>query len=153
MADDRLAALVQSLKDRGERVTTARHGLLATMVSTSQHRSADQLAAEVARTHPAIHRATIYRTLETLRRLGIVEHTHLGHGPAVYHLAEDVHQHLVCEGCGWVVEAPATLFSSVERRLRRDFGFEMRPNHFAVVGRCRQCAARQDEISETEPHG
>ncbi len=142
--DDRLPALLEALKGRGERLTTARYALLAVLASATEHLTADQLSIEVGRTNPAMHRATVYRTLETLRRLGIVEHTHLGHGPAVYHLAEDVHQHLVCEVCGWMVEAPATLFRSVERKLQRDFGFEMRPNHFAVVGRCRRCSDQSE---------
>lgn len=145
MEDDRLPALLESLKSRGERVTTARQALLKALASAAGHLTADELSTQVGRTHPAIHRATIYRTLETLRRLGIVEHTHLGHGPAVYHLAEDVHQHLVCEECGWVAEAPATLFRGVERKLERDFGFVMRANHFAVVGRCRRCSVPNEE--------
>ena len=137
---ERLPELLDSLRHRGERLTTARHALLSVLAEAEEHLTADQLSVEVGRTNPAIHRATIYRTLETLRRLGIVEHTHLGHGPAVYHLADDVHQHLVCEDCGWVVEAPADLFAGVEQVLRQDFGFDMRANHFAIVGRCRRCS-------------
>ncbi len=136
---ERLPELLEELRGRGERLTTARHALLSAMAEADEHLSADQLSVEVGRTNPAIHRATIYRTLETLRRLGIVEHTHLGHGPAVYHLADDVHQHLVCEECGWVMEAPADLFAGVERILERDFGFRMQTSHFAIVGRCRRC--------------
>ncbi|MBW3610171.1 MAG: transcriptional repressor [Actinobacteria bacterium] len=145
MGKERLPELLDALRRRGERLTTARHALLSVMAHADEHLSADQLSVEVARTNPAIHRATIYRTLETLRRLGIVEHTHLGHGPAVYHLADDVHQHLVCEECGWVVEAPADLFAGVEETLERDFGFDMRANHFAIVGRCRRCAEEGTE--------
>ncbi len=142
MGQDRLPELLEALRRRGERLTTARHALLSVLAGAGGHLTADQLWAEVARSNPAVHRATIYRTLETLRRLGIVEHTHLGHGPAVYHLADDVHQHLVCEECGWVVEAPADLFAGVEHTLRDDFGFSMRANHFAIVGRCRRCSER-----------
>ncbi|MDP9453627.1 MAG: transcriptional repressor [Actinomycetota bacterium] len=145
MGEERLPELLDALRRRGERVTSARHALLSVMADADEHLTAEQLSVEVARTNPAIHRATIYRTLETLRRLGLVEHTHLGHGPAVYHLADDVHQHLVCERCGWVAEAPADLFGAVERELRRDFGFRMRSTHFAVVGRCRRCVGEAGE--------
>jgi Fur family ferric uptake transcriptional regulator len=101
--------------------------------------------------YPAIHRATIYRTLDTLRRLGVVEHSHLGHGPAVYHLADDVHHHLVCEDCGAVTEAAGSLFAGLESALRREYGFEMESRHFAVTGRCRACAAaRPDDAPASE---
>ncbi len=153
MVEQRLATLLDALRSRGERLTSARYALLAVLAKAEDHLNAEQLSDEVSRTNPAIHRATIYRTLETLRRLGIVEHTHLGHGPAVYHLADDVHQHLVCEGCGWVAEAPATLFRSVERTLQREFGFVMRANHFAVVGRCRRCSGDAGDTSERSARG
>ncbi|HEX2062810.1 MAG TPA: transcriptional repressor, partial [Acidimicrobiales bacterium] len=68
------------------------------------------------------------------------DHVHLGHGRAVYHLADESHQHLVCESCGVVVEVPDALFAALARRLRSQFGFELRPRHFAVSGRCAACA-------------
>jgi Fe2+ or Zn2+ uptake regulation protein len=138
--EERMPRLLDELRDRGERMTIARRALLEVLADARSHLTADEILAEVQRQHPEVHRATVYRTLETLDRLGIVEHTHLGHGAAAYHLADDVHQHLVCEVCGAVVEVPATLFKDVEQRLQRDYGFVMRPFHFAIVGRCENCA-------------
>ena len=140
MSADQVQAILDSLRGRGERITTARRALLSALDQASDHRSAEELAAEVARLHPEIHRATIYRTLETLRRLEVVEHTHLGHGPAVYHLADQVHQHLVCEECGSVTEVPSTAFRGLERALERDYGFTMKSRHFAVIGICQACS-------------
>jgi Fe2+ or Zn2+ uptake regulation protein len=138
---ERVAELVEVLRGHGERVTTARRALLAALVEADDHMSADDLAEVVRHLHPDIHRATIYRSLETLTQLGMVEHSHLGHGPAVYHLADDVHQHLVCEVCDAVIEAPPEVFSNLARGLRRRYGFEISSRHFALVGRCRSCAA------------
>jgi Fur family ferric uptake transcriptional regulator len=140
MSSERVGALLEALRGRGERVTTARRALLTALDEAGDHRSADELAAEVARAHPEVHRATIYRTLETLRRLGVVEHTHLGHGPAVYHLADEVHQHLVCEDCGMVVEVSPKVFRPLERTLQRDFDFTVSSRHFAFSGRCGACS-------------
>ncbi|MDQ6726900.1 MAG: transcriptional repressor [Actinomycetota bacterium] len=141
MGDERIAELIESLRRRGERVTTARRALLGALAGADRHLSADELAAEVHRLHPDVHRATVYRSLDTLTQLGLVEHSHLGHGAAVYHLADDVHQHLVCEDCGAVIEVPPELFSDVAGDLRRRYGFEISSRHFALVGRCRSCAA------------
>jgi len=143
MSGDRVQTILDALRGRGERVTTARRALLTALDQAPDHCSADELAAEVARLHPEIHRATIYRTLETLRRLKVVEHTHLGHGPAVYHLADRVHQHLVCEECGSVTEIPPAAFRDLEAALERDYGFVVQSRHFAVVGMCQSCAAGQ----------
>jgi len=121
------------------RTTTARVALVDALLDADGHVTADDLAAAVQARHPDVHRSTIYRTLDALERAGVVDHVHLGHGRAVYHLADDPHQHLVCEDCGGVVEVPDTLFDDLAATLRRRYGFAIRPNHFAVLGRCRAC--------------
>jgi Fur family ferric uptake transcriptional regulator len=136
---DRVEELCDALRSHGERVTRARRAVLEVLVAAPGHLTAEEIQARVEATAPDVHLATVYRALETLARLELVEHAHLGHGPAVYHLADDLHHHLVCEVCGAVIEAPASLFRSAERRMRDDFGFVPRAHHFAVVGRCRGC--------------
>jgi len=131
--------ILDGLRAAGERVTVARRAVVESLVDADGHATAEALQARVQAEHPEVHMATIYRNLETLERLGVVEHTHLGHGPAVYHLADELHQHLVCESCGYVVEVPADLLRPVEEEVRDRYGFVMRPGHFAVVGRCADC--------------
>ena len=132
--------LLASLRIRGERVTEARRAVLDVVAASRQHLTAEAIFERVSAGHPGVHRATVYRTLDTLTTLGITEHSHLGHGPAVYHLADELHQHLVCEECGAIVEVPTNIFASVDRKLRASFGFVMRPTHFAIVGLCQHCA-------------
>ncbi len=147
MSNDRLQGLLESLRQRGQRVTTARRALLSALDQAADHCSADDLATEVARLHPEIHRATIYRNLETLRRLEVVEHTHLGHGPAVYHLADQIHQHLVCEKCASVTEVPPTALKGLEQTLKHDYGFTIKSRHFAIVGLCAACTSPDQAAS------
>jgi Fe2+ or Zn2+ uptake regulation protein len=132
--------LLASLRGQGERVTPARRAVIEALIAADGHLGAEDLVDVVQASVPSVHRATIYRTLDTLERFGVVVHVHLGHGRAVYHLAGDVHQHLVCDTCGDVSEAPAGLLDAVARRLRTTRGFTMHPYHFAMVGRCRQCS-------------
>ena len=128
------------LRARGGRVTTSRRAILETFLGIGGHVTAEVLTARVQATQPDVHESTVYRFLDELERLGVVDHVHLGHGPAVYHLSADAHHHLVCDGCGTVVEVPETLFSELRNQLREDFGFALHPRHFAVTGRCRDCA-------------
>lgn len=142
---DRAETLLSDLRGRGERITPARRAIVEALVAAHGHLSAEDLVDQVQEATSGTHRATVYRTLDTLERLGAVVHIHLGHGRAIYHLADDLHQHLVCEDCGAVEEAPQRLFDSVQRRLKTTNGFVMRPYHFAVVGRCRSCATAAPE--------
>ncbi len=135
----RLERILQLFRSRGGRVTTPRRAIIASLLESEGHVTADELTAAVQRAHPEVHTSTIYRCLAGLEELGVVDHVHLGHGRAVYHLADESHQHLVCESCGTVVEVPDAVFSSLARRLRSQFGFELRARHFAVTGRCAGC--------------
>src|SRR5579884_618636 len=135
----RVARLIAELRSRGARVTGARRALLQAMVDADGHVTAEDIARRVEAAHPDVHLSTIYRTLDALENLGLVDHVHLGHGRAVYHLSDDPHQHLVCEQCGAVVEVPDATFAQLKASLLEDYGFAIRPNHFAVIGRCASC--------------
>ncbi|MBV8193939.1 MAG: transcriptional repressor [Candidatus Dormibacteraeota bacterium] len=136
--------LVAQLREDGARVTTARRLVLTALVDGAAHPTAEELLAAVRRMAPDVHASTVYRNLEELERLGVVVHTHLGHGAATYHLATEAHGHLVCESCGKTVEAPHDLFDTMARGAREQLGFTLRPYHFAVLGLCAECAATGD---------
>jgi Fur family transcriptional regulator, ferric uptake regulator len=141
MGDERLERILDELRSGGGRVTTARRALVEALLDGGSHLTADDLAARVQVAHPEVHRSTVYRTLDALERLGVVVHSHLGHGGGVYHLADEQHQHLVCEGCGTVVEVPDDVFAPLAAVVRRRYGFTIEPGHFVLVGRCRACRA------------
>jgi Fur family ferric uptake transcriptional regulator len=131
---------LELVRQHGGRVTSSRRILLRILFSSTGHRSAEELAAEVQAEAPDIHLSTIYRNLEELERLGVVVHAHFGHGPATYHLATSVHGHFVCEECGKLIEVPDSMFSGLARDAASRFGFTIDPHHFAMLGRCATCA-------------
>src|SRR5437764_10405686 len=109
-------AILDRLRASGGRITSTCRALVNALFEHGGHPTAEDLAAVVQARHPDVAQSTIYRILDDLEDLGEVQHTHLGHGPAVYHLAEAAHPHLVCEEAGLARElTPATL----TRRCRR----------------------------------
>ncbi len=136
---ERLEQILRLLRDRGGRVTTSRRAIIGSLLRSGGHVTADELTSEIQADYPDVHLSTIYRCLETLAELGVIDHVHLGHGRAVYHLADETHQHLVCEVCSAVVEVPDEVFAELSARLRTEYGFAIRPRHFAVLGRCAAC--------------
>ncbi len=145
-SNGRLDDLVGRLRARGVRVTSARRALLAALVDAENHHlDAQDLSAAVQRAVPDVHLSTIYRSLDSLEELGLVDHVHFGHGRAIYHLADEPHQHLLCEVCGAVVEVPDDVFAELTSTLERAYGFTIRPHHFAVIGRCRVCSSKPND--------
>jgi len=128
------------VREHGGRVTSCRRVLLGAIFGTREHRTAEELTTEVHAKLPDVHPSTIYRNLEELERLGIIVHSHIGHGPAMYHLTSAAHGHLVCEECGAMTEVSDRFFRGFARSARSEFGFTIDPHHFAIPGRCSNCA-------------
>jgi Fur family ferric uptake transcriptional regulator len=143
-SDDAVELVLAELRRRGGRVTTSRRLLLRALFERSGHRTAPELAEDLARDVKAygveVHMSTIYRFLDELEELGVVSHSHLGHGPAVYDVSPVGHFHLVCELCGAVTESPDALLAALARSLKARYGFSVDAHHFAIAGRCRDCS-------------
>ena len=128
------------LRARGHRLTPQRQ-LVLEAVGEIGHATPDEIASAVRRTAAGVNLSTVYRTLELLEELGLVRHTHLGHGSATYSLAtDDDHVHLVCRTCGDVGEAPVQQVADAVERLRAEHGFHVDLGHLTVFGQCRGCA-------------
>jgi Fur family transcriptional regulator, ferric uptake regulator len=138
-ANPRLDEILDLLRARGGRITTPRRAIITALLESGGHITADELTSQIQARYPDVHLSTIYRCLETLEGLDVVDHIHLGHGRAIYHLADEVHQHLLCEVCGTVIQVPDSVFTSLARKLQADYGFALRLRHFALLGRCAAC--------------
>jgi Fur family transcriptional regulator, ferric uptake regulator len=139
-----MVPLVQTLKERGHRLTPQRQLILEAIESSEGHISAESVHVKVAAQFPQVNISTVYRTLELLQNLGLVTHTHFDDGVALYHLAEDSnHQHMVCRGCGSVAEIDVQELAPLDQHLRERYGFQADLAHFAIIGMCRRCVAGQ----------
>ncbi|MDQ6650307.1 MAG: transcriptional repressor [Actinomycetota bacterium] len=138
MAD---ATWQSELRARGYRLTPQRQLVLEAVV-TLGHATADEISTAVRRVASGLNISTVYRTLELLEELGLVTHTHLGHGAPTYHAAtDDDHVHLVCRDCGTVAEVAPEVVEGVVAAVAAERGFTVDVGHFAIFGRCASCTA------------
>ena len=142
MVAPQLDDIITGLRAEGGRGTVQRRIVISALLARSRHVTADELTTDVQAEHPDIAKSTVYRILEALERQGVVRHAHMGHGPAVYHLDDDDHLHLVCEACGRVTEVPRAAYARFAEKLAHDYGFTAAPHHFAVHGRCAKCEGK-----------
>jgi Fur family transcriptional regulator, ferric uptake regulator len=151
---DAVEDVLALVRQHGGRATPARRLLLDALFGSGGHRSAEDLAAEVHARAPDVHLSTIYRNLEELERLGVVDSTRLGNGPATYHLASAAHGHLACEQCGTMTEVPDQIFADLIRAAETTYGFAINPHRFAVTGRCANCRQQTPQTPRTSrgPH-
>jgi Fur family ferric uptake transcriptional regulator len=137
---DTLHEAVAALRARGFRLSGARRVVLEALYATDVPLSAEQIA-EGSGGLPASDLASVYRNLETLERLGLVQHVHLGHGAGRYVRAGREREYLICERCGIQRPVAPELLDGVRQAVREATGFEARFSHFPIVGLCGNCAA------------
>jgi Fur family ferric uptake transcriptional regulator len=131
------------LRARGYRLTPQRQ-LVLEAVGELGHGTPEEIASAVRRTASGVNISTVYRTLELLEEIGLVRHTHLGHGAPTYSVAgDDDHVHLVCRDCEAVEEASTALVQDLVARLAAEKGFTVDVGHVALFGRCRTCSAAE----------
>lgn len=118
---------------------TPQRQLVLDAVRDLGHATPEQICARVQSSAPAVNITTIYRTLDLLERLGLVRHTHLGHGAPTYSEQQHQHVHLVCHTCGTVTEIPTEVLDGVAARLAQEEGFTLDPAHVALSGECGTC--------------
>ena len=134
------AGITGRLSEKGYRLTPQRLMILAAIEGRQDHISAEEIYAQVAAKYPHVNISTVYRTLELLKRLGMVYEIDLGEGRIRYH-AEDSghHHHLVCQDCNRVTDIEESTLSSLRDILFRDYGFRAELRHVAIFGTCGDC--------------
>ena len=126
---------LERVRAGGGRLTKARRELLKDLFTTNGRITAEELAER----HTNIDQATVYRSLSHFEEVGVIEHVHLGHGPAAYRWAGARTVAAVCEGCGAVTDVPSHELDRLADRLEYAYGLQLSLGHFALSVRCRSC--------------
>lgn len=136
MHDTGTTELVARLRASGRRVTRERQ-LLLRIIEQNPHLDADEIYRRAQATLPQIGLATVYRTLNLLKELGLVRTIDLGENHGHFELQAEDHVHLVCTNCGRVTDIPLpnALRQAAQRR-----GFVVRRTKLEIFGLCHACA-------------
>lgn len=124
--------------------TRARAAILEAVLEFDRHPTADEVHASVAPSIDGLSRTTVYRTLETLVRLGLI--TRLCHPGRVvrYDARIDVHHHLVCMRCDEAVDLDDPALDAVPIPDTSAHGFEVVDHRVQLRGVCRRCRAQEE---------
>jgi Fur family ferric uptake transcriptional regulator len=132
--------IIRKLTEKEYRLTPQRMMIVSAIENSDGHISAEEIYAQVAAKYPQVNVSTVYRTLELLKKLGLVTETDFGEGRVRYHPAgKGHHHHLVCTECGTVIDLDESQLSSLESMLLREYKFTADLRHLAIFGRCAKC--------------
>lgn len=124
-----------ALRKHGYRRTTQRHAVWES-VGRLRHATPEQIAADL----PDVDLSTVYRALETLVDCNLITHTHIGHGPPVYHAVDPKpHLHLVCQKCGSQWSADIELADGLKQAVLDRHDFVADVDYMSLPGLCAAC--------------
>lgn len=132
--------MVETQRLKGQRVTSQRKLLLDLLRHSEGHLDADELYRLAKEREPRISLSTVYRTLSLFKELGLVEERHFAEEHHHYEVkGETEHHHLVCLGCGTVVEFESPLTKRMKKEVSRQTGFEILGGEVYLEGYCQRC--------------
>jgi Fur family ferric uptake transcriptional regulator len=135
--------LQQALEDRGIRLTRQRRAILQVMETTRRHLDADEILDRAQKLDSRVTRVTVYRTLDMLKRQGLIDELDLLHLRGDRHFYESHgprdHIHVACLRCGKVREFESELYEELKKQIARDSGIEISVMRTEVGGLCADC--------------
>jgi Fe2+ or Zn2+ uptake regulation protein len=139
--------LQNALRQRGIRLTRQRRVILQVMDSAERHLDVDQILDAAQKIDPEVHLVTVYRTIDLLKREGLIDELDLLHLRGDRHYYETHgprdHIHVACLRCGKVREFESRLYEQLKEQIARDCDIQVTVSRTEVGGICHDCLAKK----------
>ena len=133
----------RALSSAGLRMTRQRALILE--IIRRGHLDADEVYRQAKEKQPRFSLSTVYRTLRMLKEQGLVDELHFGEAHHHYEVKPSAeHHHLVCLGCGKIVEFECKLSQRMKQGIARKQGFEVTGVEVSMTGYCSKCRQRRE---------
>ena len=134
----------QAINVAGLRITSQRALILEVIRQGQGHLDADELYRRARERQPRLSLSTVYRTLQTLKKLGLVEELHFDEAHHHYEVKPSAeHHHLVCLDCGRVIEFNRPLSRYIKRNVPEAKDFDIIETEVRMSGYCAKCRRSQ----------
>lgn len=140
----------QLLKDKGLKITNQRLLVLEALASCpDRHLTAEEIYEMVKAGYPEIGLATVYRTIQLLLELHLIDRINLDDGFVRYEIgnmglgtAKHHHHHLICINCGKVISFKDDLLEELENKITETTGFHVVDHEVKLYGHCAECGGK-----------
>jgi Fur family ferric uptake transcriptional regulator len=137
--------LAEYLVRNGLKHTRQREAILHTFLVAEGHITSEDLCERVREVHPEIGAATVYRTLKLFCEAGIANAMHFREGVTVYERQHAHHDHLICLGCGEIIEFRSDVIEREQTKIAEAQGYSLAKHRLHLFGHCQAC---QDKALE-----
>ncbi len=129
------------LRSQGKRVTPQRLLIFEVMQEHGGHLDADELYLLAKEREPRLSLSTVYRTLNLLKEMDLIEELHFDEEHHHYEIKRRgaEHSHLICLGCGEIIEFESPLTDRIKAQITQDHHFQVTGAHVDLKGYCQRC--------------
>lgn len=131
--------LTAILRDNGYKVTPQRLAVYETLAHTHNHPTAEQLFSKLQPRFPSMSFATVYKTVEILNKINVIQIINTGEDSFRYDADTSVHHHVQCRKCGAVCDVTALDSRRLVKDVEKKSGFEIDYHQFFFYGVCPNC--------------
>jgi len=143
--DELLAEFRIILKSNKLKFTSQREAILQTLYNHPQHFTSENLYLLVKKNYAKLNIgiATVYRTLSLLEENGLVSSISLGTQGKKFEIANKPHHdHLICEGCGEIIEFENPKIEQLQEKVAKENGFLLTNHLMQLYGICKTCQTK-----------
>ncbi len=145
MITDNRALDCKVLNAAGMRATNQRALIMEIIHRGEGHLDADEIYRQAREKESRLSLSTVYRTLQMLKKLGLIDELHFDEAHHHYEVKPVTeHHHLLCLGCGRVIEFNRPLSRYIRRNVPEAKGFDVIETEVRMTGYCSQCRQRRE---------
>ena len=134
------ASAIEALRSKGYKATPQRIAICRIVLNSRAHPSAQKVYDEVKKTHPTVSLATVYKTLEVLRDIDLVQEINFPKGQARFDPYMNPHINLICLKCGTITDIDDITVKEIVRRVAAATKFKPTGQRMDVYGICQKCS-------------
>jgi len=131
--------LITFLKSKGYKVTPQRIAVYDILKNTKEHPSVDMLYSKLQPEYPTMSLATVYKSLEVFKELGLVQELNVGEDKFRYDANVNQHPHIICVTCGKVDDVDDKMFFNLSEQVEEKTGYKLINQQLYFFGRCPDC--------------
>ncbi len=131
--------LTALLKTKGLKVTPQRLAIFNVLCNTSCHPSAETIYNALQETHPTMSLATVYKTLDSFKKNGLVQELNVGEDSFRYDVTINSHPHLICVDCHEVSDMESKTLQNIREKVSAETKFKLLTEQLYFYGICPAC--------------
>lgn len=140
-------AITALLRNKGFKVTPQRLAIYKVLANTKTHPSAEMIFNELQPIYPTMSLATVYKTIEILKELGMIQRLNVGEDSFRYDAMVENHAHIRCMGCGRVDDLTEVDDASFVKAVEGTTPYKLTSQQFYFYGYCPECQEQKKHMN------